>query len=314
LEALQRDPIQVQLLHGTRPLCGDEVIDDVVLDATAVEQLPEVTAVVWSGFEDLFEPSDPVTRYLPRIYRKLKETELVCQVNSSYMEKQPDINERMRTILVDWLVDLHRKFRLRDKTLYLAVNLVDRVLERRSINRRNFQTLGATCMFIASKHEEVNPPDAADFAYMTEHSSTTAAIISWEAQVLNVLDFRIATPAPSEFLFFFRKINECSEEQCHMIEYILDMSLLEIALTCYKPSLLAAASIMLSNELLQRSPAWPTAMSRYTEYDCDVLKPCTEKMRSLMEMAQHSQFQSVRNKYRLPRYCNIATVVDLIFS
>ena len=44
------------------------------------------------------------------------------------MNAQPDINEKMRSVLVDWLVDVHRKFKLMQETLYLSVSLIDRVL------------------------------------------------------------------------------------------------------------------------------------------------------------------------------------------
>ena len=39
-----------------------------------------------------------------------------------------DINSKMRAILIDWLVDVHLKFKLRDETLYVTINLIDRYL------------------------------------------------------------------------------------------------------------------------------------------------------------------------------------------
>jgi len=36
----------------------------------------------------------------------------------------------MRAILIDWLVEVHLKFKLVPETLYLTVNLIDRYLER----------------------------------------------------------------------------------------------------------------------------------------------------------------------------------------
>ena len=45
------------------------------------------------------------------------------------MAKQGDINEKMRAILVDWLVDVHLKFKLVPETLFLTVNMIDRYLE-----------------------------------------------------------------------------------------------------------------------------------------------------------------------------------------
>jgi len=46
------------------------------------------------------------------------------------MDIQQDINERMRSILVDWLVEVHLKFKLVPESLYLTINLIDRYLER----------------------------------------------------------------------------------------------------------------------------------------------------------------------------------------
>ena len=51
------------------------------------------------------------------------------------MGRQPDINEKMRAILIDWLVEVHLKFKLVPETLYLTVNLIDRYLERVSVMR-----------------------------------------------------------------------------------------------------------------------------------------------------------------------------------
>ena len=41
----------------------------------------------------------------------------------------------MRAILVDWLIEVHYKFKLLPETLFLTVNLIDRFLEREAIHR-----------------------------------------------------------------------------------------------------------------------------------------------------------------------------------
>ncbi|GMP88115.1 hypothetical protein CsSME_00040214 [Camellia sinensis var. sinensis] len=46
----------------------------------------------------------------------------------NYTGQQFDINERLRGILIDWLIEVHYKFELIDETLYLSVNLIDRFL------------------------------------------------------------------------------------------------------------------------------------------------------------------------------------------
>jgi hypothetical protein len=56
------------------------------------------------------------------------EKEFIAQMG--YMTRQNDINEKMRAILIDWLIEVHYKFKLLPETLFLTVNLIDRYLER----------------------------------------------------------------------------------------------------------------------------------------------------------------------------------------
>ena len=52
----------------------------------------------------------------------------IYQVPGNYMKSHKEINTRMRTILVDWLVSVHDKFKLTQETLFLAVSILDRFL------------------------------------------------------------------------------------------------------------------------------------------------------------------------------------------
>jgi hypothetical protein len=47
------------------------------------------------------------------------------------MKKQPDLNESMRAVVIDWLIDVHAKFMLLPETLFLTVNLIDRYLSKK---------------------------------------------------------------------------------------------------------------------------------------------------------------------------------------
>ena len=53
------------------------------------------------------------------------------------MRNQRDINEKMRAILVDWIIEVHLKFKLKPETLFLTVSLIDRYLEKVQIKRTN---------------------------------------------------------------------------------------------------------------------------------------------------------------------------------
>ena len=76
-----------------------------------------------------------------------------------YMHNQNDITPRMRGILVDWLVEVHLKFRLEPSTLYLCVHLIDLYCTSNPVRRSRLQLVGITALFIAAKYEEIYPPE-----------------------------------------------------------------------------------------------------------------------------------------------------------
>ena len=67
-----------------------------------------------------------------------------------YMKKQPDITASMRSILVDWLVEVAEEYKLHRETLCLAVNYIDRFLSHMSVLRGKLQLVGAASMFLAA--------------------------------------------------------------------------------------------------------------------------------------------------------------------
>jgi G2/mitotic-specific cyclin-B, other len=90
----------------------------------------------------------------------------------------------MRSILIDWLVEVHLKFKLVPESLYLTVNLIDRYLEREQVHRSKLQLVGVTAMLIACKYEEIYPPIVKDFVYITDNAYTKEEILEQERIML----------------------------------------------------------------------------------------------------------------------------------
>ena len=74
------------------------------------------------------------------------------------MSSQTDINERMRAILVDWLIEVHHRLMLMPETLYLTVYIIDLYLSMENVLRKELQLVGVTAMLIACKYEEIWAP------------------------------------------------------------------------------------------------------------------------------------------------------------
>ena len=124
------------------------------------------------------DAEDPlcVTDYVQDMYHHFRAKETITSVRPLYMENQPHINERMRSILVDWLVEVHLKFKLVPETLYLTVNLIDRYLERGEVSRPKLQLVGVTSLLIASKYEEIYPPELRDLVYICDRAYTRTEV------------------------------------------------------------------------------------------------------------------------------------------
>ena len=124
------------------------------------------------------DADDPLcaTSYVQDMYHHFRSKEASTSVRPVFMENQPHINERMRSILVDWLVEVHLKFKLVPETLYLTINLIDRYLERCEVSRPKLQLVGVTSLLIASKYEEIYPPELRDLVYICDRAYTRSEV------------------------------------------------------------------------------------------------------------------------------------------
>ena len=78
--------------------------------------------------------------------------------------------ELILVLIVDWLVEVHLKFKLVPETLYLTVNLIDRYLVKTEVSRPKLQLVGVTALLIASKYEEIYPPELRDLVYICDRA------------------------------------------------------------------------------------------------------------------------------------------------
>lgn len=83
----------------------------------------------------------------------------------------------MRAILVDWIIEVHLKFKLLPETLFVTVSLIDRFLEKQVVSRTKLQLVGVTAMLIASKYEEIYAPEVRDFVFITDNAYSRSEIL-----------------------------------------------------------------------------------------------------------------------------------------
>jgi len=164
----------------------------------------------------------------------------------NYMGRQKSLTVNMRTILIDWIVEVHKKFRLVPDVLYLCVNIVDRYLSQVQVARKRLQLVGITSLLIACKYEEIYPPEVRDCVYVTDRAYTRQEVLDMEVEILKELGFRISVPTSYPFLQRFLFITDASPTMKIAASYYLERVLQEYDLIDYRPSVIAAAAVCLS--------------------------------------------------------------------
>jgi len=83
-------------------------------------------------FEDIDEEDkgNPVlvSIYTNDIHEYLRTLERQTPITKGFLSGQ-EVTPKMRSVLVDWLIEVHQQFRLMQETLYLTVAIIDRFLQ-----------------------------------------------------------------------------------------------------------------------------------------------------------------------------------------
>lgn len=203
--------------------------------------------------EDLDDPL-MAAEYVIEIFDYLRVLEETTLPNPDYMSHQDDLEWKMRGILVDWLIEVHTRFRLLPETLFLAVNIIDRFLSAKVVGLERLQLVGVTAMFIASKYEEVLSPHVANFRHVADDGFSEAEILSAERYVLSALNYDLSYPNPMNFLRRISKADSYDIQTRTLGKYLTEISLLDHRFMQYRQSHIAAAAMYLARRILDRGP------------------------------------------------------------
>lgn len=258
------------------------------------------------------ESIQSATEYVQDIVKLLFHEETHYLPKFNFMDGQVDINPKMRAILIDWLVEVHLKYHLRMETLYLTVNIIDRFLGQVPVPRKQLQLIGVVAMLIASKFEEVRPPQIKDFIYITDNAYSKKDVVEMECTMLGTLAFRVVVPTAGHFLETLLTASKSEQVQREIAFYLVELSLLDHRMVRHAASMLAAAALLLSNELSGLKPVWPSVLVRHSHYPESVLRIVAGELRTLLNAAPSASLQAVRKKYSQNTRLSVAKMPSLI--
>ncbi|GAV00216.1 hypothetical protein RvY_11098 [Ramazzottius varieornatus] len=265
-----------------------------------------------------------VCAYVEHIYAYLHQREKDV-VAANYMDKL-SVNTRMRAILIDWMVSVQYKFHMCQDTLYLAVSIVDRFMStpELDITKEELQLVGVTALFIASKFEEVYPPEVSDFAYIADNACTKAQILETELVISQTLNFDFTRPNSNHFLRRCSKAAQSDAEDYVMAKYICELALLDCSFVAVYSSLTAAAAMYLMlNIQAQRladgssmdlsddsSTLWTADLEYYSMYKEKEVQPIAQRLLAMVQAAPTAKQQCIFKKYSSKKMFEVSTIVS----
>ena len=251
-------------------------------------------------------------------YNLLKEEEkgINPMPDYTYLTRQTEINEKMRSILVDWLLDVHFKFGFTDETLFMTISIIDRYLSISQITRTNFQLLGITALMISCKHEEIDLPKIDDFIYITDNAYVKKEVVKMEEDVLSKLNFAFLYPSPIKF-FEYLSFHFNFEKKHHMMgKYLMESFLLDVKNAKYKPSIISCACAYIVMKFFKMKNYQESynkkfynldeIKGKYSEHN---IKECAKDICLFVDNVNKTNYQACVKKYSKPEQEKVAVII-----
>ena len=214
--------------------------------------------------------------YLDEIYNNLliDEKEIKYSPKMGYMEMQGDINEQMRAILIDWLVEVHYRFRLKSETLFQTVWIIPQLNE-----------------FI----------DITDGAYVKNE------LIEMEKKVLKVLDFNIVAPTANDFYNIIAKAFCFDQKQFYLGKYFLESSLIDYRMIKYSSSVIGASCAYIVMKFFGIDNYKILYKNEVINENCPqkIIKEAARDICFLVKNLSQSTLKAVKDKYSLNHFLNV---------
>ncbi|KAL4807654.1 cyclin-like protein [Aspergillus unguis] len=263
------------------------------------KQIVEATRTA-EDIEDDYCDTSMVAEYSEEIFEYMREQEIKMLPNAHYMDNQAEIQWSMRSVLMDWLVQVHHRFSLLPETLYLCVNYIDRFLSCKIVSLGKLQLVGATAIFIAAKYEEINCPSVQEIVYMVDGGYTIDEILKAERFMLSMLQFELGYPGPMSFLRRISKADDYDLETRTLAKYFLELTIMDERFVGSPASFLAAGAHCLAR-LMLRKGTWSPAHVHYAGYTYSQLYPLVSLMAECCEMPR-KHHAAIYEKYTDKRF------------
>jgi hypothetical protein len=266
------------------------------------------------NFESNAEKSLFLGEYTNDIYSNLLEDEknLKIKPRRGYIEKQKDINPIMRGILINWIMEVLFQLNFKEETLFQTIWIIDTYLTLTQINRTKLQLVGIAALLISSKEYEIYYPKISHFLQITNNAYTKEELTKMENDILLKLKFNIICPTPLDFYNIVSKAFNFDERKYFLGKYFMESCLIDYNFIKYSASVIGIACAYITMKFFG-DHSYKELYSNKILNEIKPKKAIKDAAREIcisVNKIHNSNLQSVRNKYSLPNYLNVAQYCD----
>ncbi|KAJ3448495.1 cyclin-a2-4 [Anaeramoeba flamelloides] len=253
-----------------------------------------------------------VTEYSKEIFENKRKNETKHLPSPTYLEDQRGIKPLHRKILVNWLGCVCQELNLHSETLHLSINYFDRFLSKQQCQSKYLQLVAISCLFIASKYEEIYPPELEDLSALTKYGCTPDQILKCETMILNCLRFQCTVVTSKQLLRWYIRAASASIRLMFTANYLLELQILDYNFLQFKPSMVAASCVAAARWILYcqctngEKHWWCETMEHYTGYKDSDLKKCISMLIQAYKDAPEADYTSTYEKYAIEQLRNVS--------
>ncbi len=206
------------------------------------------------------------------------------------------VEQIQRRYAVDWINTLGADLNLQPITIQSALSIFDEVMGSCGFTTRDWKHLAVYSLNVATKYEEaeLNMPMVSEIAQVAEIVLTTRSVTQGELRLAEALGWNLSRVTPMHFLDYYMhgdvifdgdlcrglcvtkgKVFQYVEKY---VKFFVNLSQQDHSFLKYLPSVLAAAVIMATRQVLCITPFWRTELVFLTSYAEEDIIACKEEL------------------------------------
>ncbi|CAF1172271.1 unnamed protein product [Adineta ricciae] len=262
------------------------------------------------------------SEYVVDICLYWRELEQKTPIRQNYLLNRAEgtASPQNRAVLIDWLYQVHDRFKLLSDTFHMTIQLIDRYLQIIDASKHELQLIGSTALLIACKYEEMTIPGMNDFVYVSDNAYSKEEMKEMERRIISTLSYDLGRPLSINFLRRYSKIVQATDIEHTLGKYLLDLTFTDHSFSHLCPSYISACASFLSRYLFAYKRLtsttsinaliellWPSQFMQYhTNYTFDQLRPGIEQLGQLLIAQETTKLRSVQKKFSQSNLFSVA--------